>query len=67
MLRIFYDLLINITHFSDPQKQMHLQLDDSLQGAHDALRACDKQLSELRIQVDKQLAQVANRTTFRDR
>ncbi|KAG7334925.1 hypothetical protein KOW79_001521 [Hemibagrus wyckioides] len=49
------------------EKQMHLQLDDSLQRAQDALRACDRQLSELKIQVDKQLSQVANWTAFRDR
>lgn len=53
--------------FSDPQKQMNLQIDDSLERAQDALRACDRRLSELKIQVDEQLAQVANWTAFRDR
>ncbi|KAB5553872.1 hypothetical protein PHYPO_G00043690 [Pangasianodon hypophthalmus] len=49
------------------EKQMNLQIDDSLQRAHDALRACDRRFSELKIQVDEQLAKVANWTAFRDR
>ncbi|TSK77133.1 Insulin-like growth factor 2 mRNA-binding protein 1 [Bagarius yarrelli] len=49
------------------KKQMHLQLDDSLQRAQDALRACDRELSELKIQVDKKLSRVADWTAFKDR
>lgn len=57
-----------ISHFfPDPQKQLNLQIDDSLQKAQGALHACDKQLSELKIQVDEQLAKVANWTALRDR
>lgn len=46
---------------------MNLQIDDSLQRTRDALRACDRRLSELKIQVDERLAKVANVTAFRDR
>ncbi|XP_060749233.1 uncharacterized protein si:dkey-225f5.4 isoform X1 [Tachysurus vachellii] len=51
------------------EKQMHLQLDDSLQKAQDALRVCDRRLCELKIQVNKQIANVASNTmtAFRDR
>ncbi|XP_026994812.2 uncharacterized protein si:dkey-225f5.4 [Tachysurus fulvidraco] len=51
------------------EKQMHLQLDDSLQKAQDALRVCDRRLCESKNQVNKQLANVASNamTAFRDR
>ncbi|GAA6093598.1 uncharacterized protein si:dkey-225f5.4 [Tachysurus ichikawai] len=53
----------------EKKKQMHLQLDDSLQKAQDALRVCDRRLCELKNQVNKQLANVASNTmtAFRDR
>lgn len=53
--------------FSDPQKLMNLQIDDSLQRAQDALCACDRRLSELKIQVDDRLAKASNWMAFRDR
>lgn len=46
---------------------MNLQIDDSLQRAQDALRACDRRLSELKIQVDDRLAKASNFMAFRDR
>lgn len=44
-----------------------MQIDESLQRAEDALRACDGQLSALKSQVDELLAMVANWTALRDR
>lgn len=46
---------------------MNLQIDDSLQRAQDALCACNRWLSELKIQVDEQVAKMATLTAFRDR
>lgn len=61
------NLCLRSHFFSDPQKLMNLQIDDSLQRAQDALRACDRRLSELKIQVDDRLAKASNWMAFRDR
>ncbi|XP_072549113.1 uncharacterized protein [Salminus brasiliensis] len=47
--------------------QLSLQLDDSLQAAQNALRACDRRRSELKAEVEGQLARVADWTSYRDR
>ncbi|KAL7860514.1 hypothetical protein AOLI_G00168630 [Acnodon oligacanthus] len=47
--------------------QLSLQLEDSLQTAQNALRVCDKRLTELKGEVEEQLAHVADWTLYRDR